>query len=104
MEKKYDLTTEKGLQSAMQVLQLANPPIFWVIKLVRDILFSSEKLEKQKEIAESLIHKGKAEGARKMVIVMDNFRGGKLNIPLEEAKVDTMIGADEKLIVKVRYK
>ena len=34
-----------------------------------------------------------------------NYRGLKLNLPIDETiKVDTLIGSDEKMTIKVKYK
>ena len=39
-----------------------------------------------------------------MEIVLNNTKGFKLNIPLEGGKIDTVLGNDGKIHVKVRFK
>jgi len=39
-----------------------------------------------------------------MEIVMDNKRGFKLNVPMEDVKIDALVGADDKMHIKVKYK
>ena len=39
-----------------------------------------------------------------MEITIQNSRGLKLNIPAEEAQIDTVIGSDEKMHIRVKYK
>ena len=67
-------------------------------------LFSTDTIKAQQETAEKLIEQGKDSGVDEMEIVVDNTRGFKLNMPIDEdLKIDTMIGADEKLHIKVKY-
>ena len=73
--------------------------------MILDKVFSSDTLKLQKETAEQLIKRGKEEGVDAMEITVNNSRGFKLNMPIDESlKIDTMIGADEKMHIKVKYK
>ena len=55
-------------------------------------------------MAEKLITKGKENGVDEMDITMDNSRGFKLKVPIEGVDIETKLGADEKMHVKVKYK
>ena len=114
---KYDLTNKSELVKVTKELMsgpfaktlLATNPMIPVItefgKIVLDKMFSTETLKLQKETAEQLIKRGKEEGVDEMEITVKNSRGFKLNMPIDESvKIDTMIGADEKMHIKVKYK
>jgi 2-keto-3-deoxy-6-phosphogluconate aldolase len=73
--------------------------------MILDKVFSSETLKLQKDTAEQLIKRGKEEGVDEMEITVKNARGFKLNMPIDEnLKINTLIGADEKMHIKVKYK
>ena len=114
---KYDLTNKKELVNVITVLMssslaptlLAANPLFPVILkfggMILDKIFSTETLKLQKDTAESLIKRGKENGVDEMEITVKNTRGFKLNVPIDDSiKIDTMIGADEKMHIKVKYK
>jgi hypothetical protein len=113
---KYDLTNKKELVKVAKKLMsgpFANnliagnhaiPNIWELGKMVLDKLFPSEMQELQKDTAEQLIKRGKEEGVDEMEITIKNSRGFKLNIPDDGLKIDTLIGADEKMHIKVKYK
>lgn len=107
--KKFDLTTQKGIESVKQFVS-DNPlfvlnPAIGLGKYVIDKIFDSSKTyEAEREAAAELIKKGKEQGVEEMEITMHNVRGGKFNIPVEDAKIDVSVGTDEKLHVKVKYK
>lgn len=114
---KYDLTNKNELVKVIKELVkspygqtglfAANPLIPVIMrfgKMILDKVFSTETLNLQKDTAELLIRKGKEEEVDEMEITVNNRRGFMLNIPDERIKIDTMVGADEKMIVKVKYK
>lgn len=114
---KYDLTNKKEFVNVITdlmgssfgtALVAVNPLIPVVIKfgsMILDKVFSSETLKLQKDTAEQLIKRGKEEGVDEMEITVKNSRGFKLNMPIDEnLKIDTLIGADEKMHIKVKYK
>lgn len=75
-----------------------------MVKKIIDSIFNSDTSERQAKAAEELIKQGKENGVDNMEITIDNTKGFKLNIPIEDVKIDTMIGGDEKMIIKVKYK
>lgn len=114
---KYDLTNKKELVNVITELMdspfgtvlVAVNPLFPVILkfggMILDKIFSTETLKLQKDTAESLIKRGKENGVDEMEITMKNSRGIKFNVPIDDGiKIDTMIGADEKMHIKVKYK
>ena len=107
--KKFDLTTQKGVESVKKFISddslFVLSPVLGLGKYVFDKIFDSSKTyEAQREALAELIKKGKEQGVGEMEITMHNVRGGKFNIPVEDAKIDVSVGTDEKLHVKVKYK
>lgn len=114
---KYDLTNKNELIKVTKDIMsgpfanalLAVNPLIPVImefgKMVLDKIYSTETLKLQKDTAEALIKRGKENGVDEMEITVTNNRGIKLNVPIDDGiKIDTMIGADEKMHIKVKYK
>ena len=114
---KYDLTNNKELikvtkdimsGSFANALLAVNPLVPVILKfggMILDKIYSTETLKLQKDTAESLIKRGKENGVDEMEITVKNSRGFKLNVPIDDGiKIDTMIGADEKMHIKVKYK
>lgn len=99
---KFDLTTEKGLKYAMLVLAPTIPLFYKLAKLLL-----SERKEtqlRQAKMAADLIKQGKESGVDEMEITMNNIKGLKINVPIDEMKIDTVIGADDTITMKVKYK
>lgn len=114
---KYDLTNKKELANAITVLMgssfattlLAVNPLFPVVlkfgSMILDKVFSTETLKLQKDTAEQLIKLGKEKGVKEMEVIVKNTRGLKFKMPIDEnLKINTLIGADEKMHIKVKYK
>lgn len=102
---KYDLTDAKELQKVMTDVLLMPFPWLRLAKYVFDKMTGSDATKVQSEVAQRLIEKGKENGVDNMEIKMNNTKGFKLNMPLDEKiKIDTMIGSDEKMTVRVKYK
>lgn len=114
---KYDLTNKNELIKVIKDIMsgpftnalLAANPLFPVIaefgKFVLDKIYSTETLKLQKDTAESLIKRGKENGVDEMEITVKNSRGFKLNVPIDDGiKIDTTIGADENVHIRVKYK
>lgn len=100
--KTFDLTTERGVRSIIGFI-----PSSLLVVLIGYLLksiFDSRRTETQSQIAESLIKKGKEDGVDEMEITMDNTRGFKFKVPIEGVNVETQLGTDEKMHVKVKYK
>lgn len=108
--KKFDLTTQKGMESVKKYISdnailFAVNPMLGLLKSGMDKIFDSSKTyEAQREVAVELIKKGKENGVDEMEIKMKNNRGGKVNIPVDDVKIETSIGSGEVVIVKVKYK
>lgn len=104
---KYDLTNKIELKNVIKSIlessTTTNPIIFFGKKIL-DKVFSTETLRQQKATAEKLIMQGKEQGVDEMEITIKNSRGLKLNVPVEGVTIDTMIGADENMHIKVKYK
>lgn len=113
----YDLTNKdelikvtKDLMSGpfAYALLAVNPLVPVIVKfggLILDKIYSTETLKLQKDTAESLIIRGKEDGVDEMEITVKNIRGFKLDIPIgEDINIDTVVGADEKMHIKVKYK
>jgi len=100
MEKKYDLTKKEVLD----VVYLMFPIIKIGKDLIDSIFNNTETISKQQEAAEALIKRGKEEGVDEMEITLDNNKGFKLNVPIEGVKIDTLIGSNDKMTLKVKYK
>ena len=101
MEKKYDLTKEDVLWA---VLGDWNSIIKVGKSLIDSFFNNTESISKQQEAAEALIKRGKEEGIDEMEITLDNHKGFKLNVPIEGVKIDTLIGSNDKMTLKVKYK
>ena len=114
---KYDLTNKSELVKEIKdlmsgpfanALLAVNPLVPVILKfggMILDKIYSTETLKLQKDTAESLIKRGKENGVDEMEITVKNSRGFKLNVPIDDGiKIDTMIGADEKVHIKVKYK
>ena len=104
MKTKFDLTNKKELRAVITDYVIITNPMLAVGKFVFEKLFSNDTIKAQQEATESLIKKGKDNGVDEMEIIVNNTRGFKLNIPVDDVKIDTVVGADEKMIIKVKYK
>ena len=104
MKTKFDLTNKKELRAVLTDYVIISNPMLAVGKYVIEKVFSKDTIKAQVEAAESLIKKGKDNGVDEMEITVDNTRGFKLNVPLDDVKIDTVVGADEKMRIKVKYK
>ena len=101
MMKKYDLTTEAG-RSFMEIL-FPGPSL--VYKIGKAILArNSESTRRQKEMAEALIEKGYRDGVDEMEITVNNSTGVKINIPTDKCSVDTLVGTNDKMTLRIKYK
>ena len=112
MEKSYDLTKPNVLKSVLNSILPQSPTdsIFllnsqmYLAKKALEYILKSDTTTQQTEAARSLIIQGKEANVDEMEIKIENTKGFKLDIPIEDVKVDTIIGADEKMSIKVKYK
>lgn len=100
---KFDLTTEKGLKIAALFLSSSVPAILY--KIIKVFLTERKETQlRQAKMAADLIKQGKESGVDEMEITMNNIKGLKINVPIDELKIDTVIGADDTITMKVKYK
>lgn len=103
----FDLTTNKGIQKISELispLTTGNPTLFLAKYAIEKFTDLTKSWETQRDVIKELINQGKKDGVDEMEITIQNSRGLKLNIPTEEAKIDTVIGSDEKMHIRVKYK
>ena len=103
MENKFDLTTKKGLDSALECLA-AYGPIGPLVQLAFNKIFHSAATKTQSEVVENLIRKGKEQGVTEMEITLDNKKGINFSCPIEDAEIKTMVGNAETTTIKVKFK
>lgn len=106
---KYDLTTQSGLQLAkgaiMNGFMNYNPLVGLAYKAIIKLIDSGkDSIEVQKKTAETLIKQGKDSGADEIEIKLKTTNGFKLKVPLEDINIDTMLGNDNEMTIKVKYK
>lgn len=102
IRKCFDLTTEQGLNNSFGFL--ASSPILNLGGYLLKSILDSKRTETQAKLAENLIRRGKVEGVDEMELTMDNSRGFNLKVPIDGIDIDTKLGADERMHVKVKYK
>lgn len=101
--KKYDLTSNKDIQRI--VSDFGMNPLNALAKYALDkITDLSNAWNTQRDVATRLIKEGKEHGVKEMEITINNTRGLKFNVPMDDVKIDTVVGADEKMHIKVKYK
>ena len=96
MKQVYDLTTKSGIDKALMVLEGLNNPLGMALKFLKDLLSSNDP-EKQAEVVKELIESGKKQGVDEMEITLENRKGFKLDIPLEDVKINSSLGSDGKI-------
>ena len=104
---KYDLTKKSGYDKAIALLNVYSMTFFPMLTVykVAKWIFDSNSAEKQGKIAEDLIKVGKERGVDEMEITLDNKKGLPFDAPIDEGiKIDTVLGSDEKVRIRVKYK
>jgi hypothetical protein len=105
----FDLTNKEGLRKVAEYCgknawKLAFPQLYVAKKLLGYIMGSDATIQ-QTQAAEKLIQKGKENGVDEMEIVINNTKGVHFECPVEEGiKVNAILGSDEKMHIKVKYK
>ena len=98
----FDLTTKDGMEMANKYFELT--PVGMLFKIGK-MIFDSDSVKKQGKVAEDLIKVGKEKGVDEMEIILDNKKGFHFNAPIEEGiKIETALGSDEKIKIRVKYK
>ena len=102
--KKFDLTTKEGLNEVFSIGLICMNPMFVLGKYLIDKIFI-ESEDKQRELAEKIIIKGKEQGVDELEIKVKNFRGASFNLPIDESvKIESRFGNDNEMTIKVKYK
>lgn len=102
--KKFDLTTKEGLNEVFSSGLICMNPMFVLGKYLIDKIFI-ESEDKQRELAEKIIIKGKEQGVDELEIKVKNFRGASFNLPIDESvKIESRFGNDNEMTIKVKYK
>jgi len=118
--KKFDLTSKEGLTEVGSFLlksgfgrlnSIICPPSFGTLLIEKliDVFFGKgpEAIEQNRgKVIEDLIRRGKEQGVGEMEIETNDTTGLKFNLPMEDenVKIETVVGADRKTRIKVRYK
>ena len=98
----FDLTTKAGMEIAKKYFELT--PVGMLFKIGK-MIFDSDSVKKQGKTVEDLIKVGKEKGVDEMEIILDNKKGFHFNAPIEEdITIETTLGADEKIKIRVKYK
>lgn len=105
---RFDLTKKSEAENAIAFCKdfgmIAFPHLAIPYKIAKWI-FDSDSAKKQEEIAKKLIEAGKQNGVDEMEITLDNTKEFHFDAPIDEkCKIDTVIGSDEKVVIKVKYK
>ena len=100
----FDLTTQVGRNIAKDyVSSYLRYGIYGILYKIAKDIFDSDSVKKQSEAIEKLIVAGRKEGVDEMEIKIENSKGLKLKIS-EDIKVDTILGSDEKIKLRIKYK
>ena len=102
----FDLTTKDGMEIAKKYVlsYFELTPVGMLYKLGK-IIFDSDRVKKQGKTVEDLIKVGKEKGVDEMEITLDNKKGFHFDAPIDEGiKIDTVLGSDEKVRIRVKYK
>ena len=100
--KTFDLTTKDGMEIAKKYFELT--PVGMLFKIEK-MIFDSDSVKKQGKTVEDLIKVGKEKGVDEMEIILDNKKGFHFDAPIDEGiKIDTVLGSDEKVRIRVKYK
>lgn len=102
----FDLTTKDGMEIAKKyVLSYFELTTVGMLYKLGKIIFDSDRVKKQGKTVEDLIKVGKEKGVDEMEITLDNKKGLHFDAPIDEGiKIDTVLGSDEKVRIRVKYK
>ena len=100
----YDLTTESGLDKAKKLIKefLKSNPIVMVYELLDDCL-NGNNPEKQSKAVSEIIKAAAASDVEEIKITLENLKGIKILIPIDDAKADAHVGVDGKLHLHVKF-
>ena len=102
----FDLTTKDGMEIAKKyVLNYFELTPVGMLYKIGKMIFDSDSVKKQGKTVEDLIKAGKEKGGDEMEIILDNKKGFHFDAPIDEGiKIDTVLGSDEKVRIRVKYK
>lgn len=102
----FDLTTKDGMEIAKKyVLNYFELTPVGMLYKIGKMIFDSDSVKKQGKTVEGLIKAGKEKGVDEMEIILDNKKGFHFDAPIDEGiKIDTVLGSDEKVRIRVKYK
>ena len=102
----FDLTTKDGMEIAKKyVLNYFELTPVGMLYKIGKMIFDSDSVKKQGKTVEDLIKVGKEKGVDEMEIILDNKKGFHFDAPIDECiKIDTVLGSDEKVRIRVKYK
>ena len=102
----FDLTTKDGMEIAKKyVLNYFELTPVGMLYKIGKMIFDSDSVKKQGTTVEDLIKVGKEKGVDEMEIILDNKKGFHFDAPIDEGiKIDTVLGSDEKVRIRVKYK
>ena len=102
----FDLTTKDGMEIAKKyVLNYFELTPVGMLYKIGKMIFDSDSVKKQGKTVEDLIKVGKEKGVDEMEITLDNKNGFHFDAPIDEGiKIDTVLGSDEKVRIRVKYK
>lgn len=102
----FDLTTKDGMEIAKKyVLNYFELTPVGMLYKIGKMIFDSDSVKKQGKTVEDLIKVGKEKGVDEMTIILDNKKGFHFDAPIDEGiKIDTVLGSDEKVRIRVKYK
>lgn len=112
MKDTFDLTTKEGLDQVAAILKKAGPfvalanPIIAVAYVAQKLLrenSSSTSIENQAKAAVDIIKAGKAAGAKRIKVTVDQKAGANLNVPLDGLNISAMLGSNGKMTLDVEY-
>lgn len=102
----FDLTTKDGMEIAKKyVLNYFELTPVGMLYKIGKMIFDSDSVKKEGKTVEDLIKVGKEKGVDEMEIILDNKKGFHFDAPIDEGiKIDTVLGSDEKVRIRVKYK
>ena len=102
----FDLTTKDGMEIAKKyVLNYFELTPVGMLYKIGKMIFDSDSVKKQGKTVEDLIKAGKEKGVDEMEIILDNKKGFHFDAPIDEGvKIETVLGSDEKVRIRVKYK
>ena len=101
----YRQPLKVGMEMFTLMSTISSNPLMLVYRLADMILKRNTVATKyQQKAAEELIAAGKRNGVKTLEFDVDNTTGFKLKIPVEDCNIDTIIGTNDKMTIKVTYK